>query len=95
MYKALWKNAILAESEHIEEVEGNIYFPPDSIQKKYFHASEHTTECYWKGTAHYYHLKVHEDINKNAAWYYPITKEKAMNIKGYVAFWKGVKIENA
>ena len=92
MTRALWKGQLLAESNHTELVEGNIYFPPDSIQDEYFEDSQTRTECPRKGTAHYFHLKVGGEVNVDAAWNYPEPKEGAENIKGYVAFWRGVEI---
>ncbi|WP_330202386.1 DUF427 domain-containing protein [Cyanobacterium sp. Dongsha4] len=94
MTKAIWKEVIVAESDNCEIVEGNSYFPPDSIKSEYFLSSDTHTTCGWKGVASYYTLKVNGEENKDAAWYYPNPKEKALNIKGYVAFWRGVKIEN-
>ncbi len=93
MPKATWKGQVLAESDHCEVVEGNQYFPPDSINKDHFEASQTRTECPWKGTAHYYHIKVNEEVNVDAAWCYPEPKEAANNIKDHVAFWRGVEIE--
>ncbi len=93
MAKAVWQGKVLAESEHTEVVEGNHYFPPDSINKEYFEESKTQTGCPWKGTAHYYHVQTDEGVNVDAAWYYPDPKEAAQNIKNYVAFWRGVEIE--
>ena len=92
MAKATWNNATLAESSFYEIVEGNIYFPPDSIHKEYFKPSDHHTHCPWKGDASYYHVEVHGKINENAAWYYPNTREAASHIKNHVAFWNGVDV---
>lgn len=93
MARAIWKDKVLAESNEVEVVEGNKYFPPDSINREYFEESNTQTECPWKGTAHYYHIKVGNEVNVDAAWCYPNPKEAANNIKGYVAFWRGVEIE--
>ena len=93
MPKAIWNDTVLAETETFETVEGNIYFPKDSLKSEYFQPSGHTSICPWKGTASYYTVKVGEATNENAAWYYPEPKEKAANIKDMVAFWKGVKVE--
>jgi uncharacterized protein (DUF427 family) len=90
--KALWNGQVLAESKETIEVEGNQYFPPGSIDEKYFKDSRHTSTCPWKGEAHYYHLDVDGETNENAAWYYPEPKEAAKQIKNYVAFWKGVEV---
>lgn len=92
MTKAIWNDTVLAESNKCEVVEGNYYFPPDAINKEYFEESTTHTTCGWKGVASYYTIKVDGQENKDAAWYYPTPKEKAQNIKGYVAFWKGVKV---
>jgi hypothetical protein len=93
MAKAIWNGAVLAESDRVEVVEGNYYFPPDSINATYFKDSRTHTTCPWKGEASYYTLGVEGQENKDAAWYYPNPKEKAQNIKGYIAFWRGVKVE--
>jgi uncharacterized protein (DUF427 family) len=92
MPKAIWNGATLAESDNYEVVEGNYYFPPDSINKEYFKDSNTHTTCPWKGVASYYTIEVDGQQNQDAAWYYPTTKEKAKNIEGYIAFWKGVKV---
>ncbi|MFQ5651217.1 MAG: DUF427 domain-containing protein [bacterium] len=94
MAKAIWNGKVLAESNKVEVVEGNKYFPPDSINEEYFEDSNTRTECPWKGTAHYYHLQVNGQVNVDAAWTYPEPKEGALNIKGHVAFWRGVEIED-
>ena len=91
--KATWNGAVLAESEATVEVEGNQYFPPDTIKQEYFQTSSTHTICPWKGEASYYNVVVNGEVNKDAAWYYPSTKPAADEIKGYVAFWKGVKVE--
>ena len=93
MAKANWHNAPLAESAQTQMVEGNHYFPPDSLRREYFEPSDHTTVCPWKGTAHYYHVVVNGEKNANAAWYYPEPKQAAANIKDHVAFWKGVEVK--
>ncbi len=90
--KAIWKNVILAESDDTVVVEGNHYFPPDSIKREYFRESETHTTCPWKGLASYNDILVNDETNKDAAWYYPEPKEAAKNIKDYVAFWKGVEV---
>lgn len=93
MPKAIWNGAVLAESDRTEAVEGNQYFPPDSINKQYFQESNTHTSCPWKGTASYYNIEVDGQVNKDAAWYYPAAKDAAKNIEGYIAFWKGVKVQ--
>lgn len=90
--KAIWKGKVLAESNETKVVEGNHYFPPDSVHKEYFRHSETHTECVWKGTASYYNVVVNEEVNKDAAWYYPEPTEAAKQIKDHVAFWHGVDI---
>jgi uncharacterized protein (DUF427 family) len=94
MAKAIWENTVLAESDKTIEVEGNQYFPPEAIKREYFHPSNQHTTCPWKGLASYYNLDVQGKRNANAAWFYPEPKPAANKIKGYVAFWKGVKVEN-
>jgi len=93
MPKAIWNGKVLAESDRTEVVEGNQYFPPDTLHQEYLNPSDHHSSCPWKGIASYYHIEVDGQVNKDAAWYYPTTKERAKNIEGYVAFWKGVKVE--
>jgi uncharacterized protein (DUF427 family) len=91
--KATWHGAVLAESDDIVLVEGNAYFPEASLAKEHFTFSNHRTSCPWKGQAYYYSVMVDGDLNTDAAWYYPEPSEAAHNIKGRVAFWKGVKVE--
>ena len=91
--KAIWNGEVIAESSETIVVEGNHYFPPSTIKQEFFQPSETHTVCGWKGTASYYNVVVGGEVNKDAAWFYPETKEAANNIKGYVAFWKGVKVE--
>ena len=93
MPKATWNGAVLAESDRCGVVEGNQYFPPDSIRREYFRESSNHTTCPWKGVASYYDVVVDGQTNKDAAWYYPETKAAANNITAYVAFWHGVKVE--
>jgi uncharacterized protein (DUF427 family) len=93
MAKAIWNGTVLAESDNTVVVEGNHYFPPDSINEEYFKESNTHTTCPWKGVASYYTIEVDGQSNQDAAWYYPSPKEKAKNIEGYVAFWRGVKVE--
>jgi uncharacterized protein (DUF427 family) len=94
MAKAIWKDTVLAESDQTVVVEGNYYFPPDSLNRQYLHESDNHTTCPWKGLASYYNIEVEGQVNKNAAWYYPSPKPAAKQIAGYVAFWKGVKVED-
>jgi uncharacterized protein (DUF427 family) len=90
--KAIWKGAVLAESGKTIVVEGNHYFPPDSIHREYFEPSATHSTCPWKGEASYYTIDVSGEVNPDAAWYYPEPKDAAKNIKNYVAFWKNVEI---
>ena len=92
MATAEWNGVVIAESEKIETVEGNAYFPIESIKCEYFTESTTHSTCPWKGIASYYTLKVGDKTNADAAWYYPVPKSAAANIKGHVAFWKGVKV---
>ncbi|NAY92290.1 DUF427 domain-containing protein [Muricauda sp. JGD-17] len=91
--KAIWNNTVIAESDNTVVIENNHYFPPESIKKEYFKSSDTHTTCPWKGMASYYSLDVDGKENPDAAWYYPETSELAKSIKGHVAFWKGVAIE--
>lgn len=93
MPKATWNGAILAQSDDTEIVDGNHYFPPGSLRREHFQESDTHTVCGWKGTASYYHVVVDGKTNEDAAWYYPDPKSAAENIKGRVAFWKGVVVE--
>ena len=90
--KAVWKNAVLAESDKTVIVEGNHYFPPEAVHRQYLKPSDTHTTCPWKGEASYYHVEVNGEVNKDAAWYYPDPQDAAQNIKDYVAFWKGVEV---
>ena len=92
MPQAIWQNIVLAESNDIVEVEGNAYFPADSLRRQYFSESATTTVCPWKGTASYYSLNVEGKANPDAAWYYPRPKDAAKQIQGRVAFWRGVQV---
>jgi Uncharacterized protein conserved in bacteria, COG2343 len=84
--KAIWKDTVIAESDRTIVVEGNHYFPPESLKKEFFQPSQTRTTCSWKGVASYYDVKVNGEVNKDAAWYYPEPKAAAAHIKGYVAF---------
>ena len=90
--RAIWKGEIIAESEKTVVVEGNHYFPPDSVNKKHLKPSPTTTICPWKGTAHYYSVVVAGQENPDAVWYYPDPKDAAAEIKDHVAFWRGVDV---
>lgn len=94
MPKATWNGATLAESNQCVQLEGNEYFPADAITREHFKESSHTSVCPWKGTAHYYDVVVGGKTNASAAWYYPDPKPAAKEIKGRVAFWKGVEVSH-
>ena len=91
--KAIWNDIVLAESNDTIVVEGNHYFPSDSINKEYFEESDTKSTCPWKGQASYYHLNINGKVNKDAAWFYPEPLKAALQIKDHVAFWRGVKVE--
>ncbi len=93
MPKAIWKGKVLAESDDTVVVEGNHYFPEQSLKKEFFRESSHHSLCPWKGIASYYTVEVDGERNENAAWYYPKPSLLARKAKGRVAFWHGVKIE--
>ncbi|WP_341225063.1 DUF427 domain-containing protein [uncultured Arcticibacterium sp.] len=92
MKTATWNNEVIAESDETVVIEGNHYFPPNAIKNEFFKENDTHTTCHWKGEASYYDLEVNGETNTDAAWYYPETSELAEGIKGYVAFWKGVKV---
>ncbi|GAB5407661.1 MAG: DUF427 domain-containing protein [Balneolaceae bacterium] len=90
--KAIWNGKILAESDHTVVIENNHYFPAESLNNEFFIKSDYHSTCPWKGFASYYTIQVDENINQNAAWYYPEPKDAAKQIKNHVAFWKGVQV---
>ena len=90
--KAVWNGVVLADSEETIVIEGNHYFPPSSIMREYFVASNTQSVCPWKGTASYYTIQVQVETNPDAAWVYPEPSEAARQITGYVAFWKGIEV---
>lgn len=92
MVEARWNGALIAASDDTVLVEGNHYFPADAVDQTFLTPSDTTTICPWKGTAHYYSLQVEGAENRDAAWYYPEPKPAAEEIRGRVAFWKGVEI---
>ena len=92
MTVARWRGVLIANSDKTVVVEGNHYFPAEDVEDVHLAASTHTSECPWKGTAHYYHVVVDGERNENAAWHYPDPKEKAAEIKDHIAFWKGVEV---
>jgi uncharacterized protein (DUF427 family) len=91
--RAVWKGYVLAESDDTVVVEGNHYFPPEALRRELFRPSDTHTICGWKGVASYFHVVVGNEENRDAAWYYPEPKPAAAEIKGRVAFWKGVRVE--
>jgi uncharacterized protein (DUF427 family) len=93
MAKATWNGAVIAESDRTELVEGNHYFPPDSVRREHLHDSATHTTCPWKGVASYFDVVVDGKTNRDAAWYYPAPKEAASRIKDHVSFWRGVQVE--
>ncbi len=94
MTQAIWNGAVIAQSDKCETVEGNRYFPADAVASGFLRASETHTVCGWKGTASYYDVVVDGKANKDAAWYYPDPKPAAANIKGRIAFWRGVEVKD-
>ena len=93
--KASWNGETLAQSNATIVVEGNHYFPPDSLDRQFFKPSGQQSVCPWKGTASYYDIDAGGKVNSGAAWFYPEPKSAASNIAGYVAFWKGVQVSEA
>jgi uncharacterized protein (DUF427 family) len=93
MVRAMWNNAVLAESDETGIVEGNHYFPRDSVRREYLKPSSTHTVCPWKGTASYYDIEVNGRVNKDAAWYYPAPLEAAKHVATHIAFWKGVEVK--
>lgn len=92
----MWKGATIADapSDQIKMVEGNVYFPPDAVHGEFLRPSSTHTTCPWKGVASYYDVVVEDEVNRDAAWYYPEAKDRAKQIEGYVAFWRGVHVED-
>ena len=93
MARAIWNGAVIAESDDYEVVEGNVYFPPEAVNREHLRESATHTVCGWKGTASYYDVVVDGEANPDAAWYYPDPMDAAANLRGHVAFWKGVRVE--
>jgi uncharacterized protein (DUF427 family) len=93
MARALWNGEVIAESDDVVVVEGNIYFPADSVRPGVLVDSATTSVCPWKGTASYYTVTLNAAENKDAAWYYPTPKPAAAEIAGRIAFWKGIRTE--
>lgn len=90
--KAIWNNAVIAESNATIIIEGNHYFPFDSVNQSYLHASTHTSTCGWKGLANYFSVEVDGKVNENAAWVYKLPKPSAAEITNYIAFWQGITV---
>ena len=91
--RAMWNGAVIAESEETIQVEGNHYFPPESVDQRFLRESATTSVCVWKGQAGYYDVVVDGEANRDAAWVYRTPSEAARSIAGYVAFWRGVRVE--
>jgi uncharacterized protein (DUF427 family) len=96
--RAIWNNQIIAESDQTIYIEGNQYFPPESVNKEFLTKSDTHTTCPWKGVASYFSIVVDGQENTDAAWYYPTPKPRATEIvkqdfSNYVAFWRGVTVE--
>jgi len=94
MARAIWNDAILAESNATIIVEGNHYFPPETVNWGYFQQNDSHTICPWKGIASYYDIAVNGQVNVGGAWYYPEPKKAAAEIQNYIAFWRGVRVES-
>ncbi|MCB9726898.1 MAG: DUF427 domain-containing protein [Deltaproteobacteria bacterium] len=92
MARAMWKGVVVAESDETVLVEGNHYFPPDSVASEHLRATDTTTRCFWKGTARYFDVVAGDEVASDAAWSYPEPMEAAENIRGYIAFWRGVQV---
>jgi uncharacterized protein (DUF427 family) len=90
--KAIWNGTVIAEGDDTVMVEGNHYFPADSVKQKYLKGSDNHTMCPWKGQASYYHVEIEGRRNADAAWYYPDAKDAAKQIEGRVAFWKSIEV---
>jgi uncharacterized protein (DUF427 family) len=93
MPRAIWAGAVIAESDRTLVVEGNHYFPPESVRRELLRPSTTHTTCSWKGVASYYDVVVGEAVNRDAAWFYPEPKEAAAGVRNHVAFWRGVVVE--
>ena len=92
--RAIWNGKLIADSDETVVVEGNHYFPVNSIEQKFFRESSTRTTCSWKGIANYYDVVVDENVNKDAAWYYPVAKQAAKSIEGRIAFWRGIEVKD-
>lgn len=92
MIKAIWNNTEIAASRDTVTVEGNHYFPAAAVNSGHLQVSDTRTHCPWKGQAHYYHVVVGDQVNRDAAWHYPEPKQAAEKIRGRIAFWRGVQV---
>jgi uncharacterized protein (DUF427 family) len=92
MAKAVWNGVVIAQSDHTIKVEGNDYFPPESVRREYLAESKTHTQCPWKGLASYYDIVVDGKTNRDGAWFYPTPSTAAAEIKDHVAFWHGVRV---
>ncbi|KZC38054.1 hypothetical protein RHOFW510R12_06205 [Rhodanobacter sp. FW510-R12] len=90
--RAMWQGIVIAESDHTIVIEGNHYFPPESLRREHLRDSTRHSMCPWKGTASYFDVVVNDEVNPAAAWYYPEPKPEAAEIRGHVAFWHGVMV---
>ena len=90
--KAIRKDTVIAQSDETEVIEGNHYFPVESVRTEFLKDSDTTSVCPWKGTANYYNIDVDGETNPDAAWYYQDPKDAANEIRGRIAFWKGVQV---
>jgi thioredoxin len=95
MVRAHWNGAVIAESDDTVIIDGNHYFPADSVDEQYLVPSDTTTVCSWKGRASYYSVEVDGQLNRDAAWFYPTPSSEATTIEGRVAFWHGVQVDDA
>jgi len=93
MARAIWNGKVIAESEHIEEVEGVVYFPEGSLKREFFRSSSSTSTDPLTGQRRYMTVVIDGQDNQDAAWYYPDPKPAVRKLKGYVAFWRGVEVE--
>ncbi|HEX8404812.1 MAG TPA: DUF427 domain-containing protein [Duganella sp.] len=95
MPTATWNGAVIAQAndDEVVIVENNVYFPASAVKSEYLQPSAHTSRCPWKGLASYYSVGVDGKVNENAAWFYPEPLEKAAQIKGHIAFWRGVDVQ--
>jgi uncharacterized protein (DUF427 family) len=94
MPRAIWNDTVIAESDDTVVVEGNHYFPPEAVDPAYLAPSAEHTTCHWKGVASYYDVVVGDAYNPAAAWYYPDPSPAAEAIRGRIAFWRGVRVED-